>query len=370
VKKILIAPNSFKESASSVEVATYFQKYLPPGQHTIIINPISDGGDGFLSVCQKNYDLEIINFMVSSPYSEKINFDVPVGYSSRLKTIFIESAEVLGLKKIPPSKRHPMDLSSAGMGQLLTKIKFMYEKSGLNKIIIGIGGTGTIDMGIGILSSFGLKLLDKSDNELAPVPKNFVRTKKVQYPKDIYPFKIEFIVDVNNPLLGANGGIKIYGTQKGALESELSEIEGGIKNIIDIFRKDGLITNDYFISGAGGGISVGLSVFLKTEQKSAKDFILNDLKIKEYNKIDYMITGEGKFDYQSYNNKGTGILLNHFKNIEKIFLCCGIIDKNVNFPSNIDPIQFIDFFKNIRESSVNIEKGVEFACSRIQQVIS
>ena len=370
MKRILIAPNSFKESASSVEVAVCFQKYFNSSLYEIIIKPISDGGDGFLNVCRKNYDLEIINFTIPSPYMEHINFDVPVAYSSKLKSVFIESSEILGLKKIPLNKRHPLNLSSVGLGVLLNKIKLKFNIDQLNRIVIGIGGTGTIDMGIGALSSFGLKLFDNKGKELAPIPQNFISTIKIEYPSVVFPFEIEMIIDVNNPLLGENGGIRIFGSQKGASENDLHIIENGIKNILNILEKDELINNKTILSGAGGGIPAGLSIFLKTISRSSKDFILNDLNLKVYNDIDYLITGEGKFDSQSDNNKGIGILLNHFKNIEKIFLCCGIIDENCHFPSNVYPIQFIDFFKNIGESRTNIEKGIEFACSKIQQIIS
>jgi glycerate 2-kinase len=370
MKKILIAPNSFKESASSVEAAACFQKYFNSSSYEIIIKPISDGGDGFLNVCRKNYELEIINFIIPSPFMEKSKFDVAIGYSSKLKFVFIDSSEILGLKKIPSYKRHPLNLSSVGLGKLLNKIKLRFNKDSLKRIVVGIGGTGTIDMGIGILSSFGLKLFDKFGKELVPIPQNFISTAKIEYPSDIFPFEIEMIIDVNNPLLGENGGIRIFGRQKGASENDLHIIEDGIKNILNILEKDELINNKTFLSGAGGGIPAGLSLFLKTTSKSSKDFILNDLNLKEFNDIDYLITGEGKFDSQSYYNKGTGILLNHFKNIEKIFLCCGIIDENCFFPSNVYPIQLIDFFANITESRTNIEKGVELACSKIQQIIS
>ena len=370
MKKILIAPNSFKESASSVEAAYFFQKYLPSDQYQLIVKPISDGGDGFLSVCKKNYDLQIITFTVPSAYSEQISIEVPVGYSPQFKTIFIESADVLGLKKIPLAHRNPMSLNSVGLGELLNKIKFRFKHVDLNKIIIGIGGTGTIDMGIGVLSSFGLKLIDSSGEVLSPIPKNFLLASEIIYPSDLYPYKIEFIIDVNNPLLGENGGIKVYGSQKGASESELAEIENGIINILSIFEKDGLNSYNSFLSGAGGGVPAGLSVFLKTYLKSANEFIFDDLNIRELHDIDYLITGEGKFDSQSIHNKGAGILLNQFQNIEKIFLCCGIIDKNINFTPKVYPIQFIDFFKNIEESSNNIELCIKFACNKIHQIIS
>jgi glycerate 2-kinase len=371
MKKILIAPNSFKESSSSVEVAELFYRYLKSLDHELIIKPISDGGDGFLSVCQQNYDLKIIEFTVPSPYTPQKIFNVSVGYSSNLKTIYIESSEVLGLKKIPDSKRHPFNLSSKGLGELLNKIKLRFSKDSLNKIVIGIGGTGTIDMGIGALSSLGLKLFDKNNKELIPIPKNFISTNRIKYPAEIYPYHIEIIIDVDNPLFGENGGIRIYGGQKGAIQNELTLIEYGIQNLLNILKKDGQIKNNIFLSGAGGGIAAGLSFFLITTIKSSKDFILKDLNLKKRNNINYLITGEGKFDAQSFSfNKGTGILLNHFKNTEKIFLCCGIIDKNFNFPPNIYPIQLKDHFRNIKESLLNTPKGIEFACNKIQQIIS
>jgi glycerate 2-kinase len=370
MKKILIAPNSFKESASSVEVTHLFQKYLNSTVYEIISKPISDGGDGFLSVCSDNYDLELIDFTIPSPYMPKRNSNVSVGYSFKLKTIFIESAEVLGLKKIPNKKRHPLILNSSGLGELLNKIKLRFNKKSLNKIVIGIGGTGTIDMGIGALSSLGLKLIDKYGKGLAPIPKNFINTVKIEYPVDIFPYDIDMIIDVNNPLLGENGGIQIFGGQKGASENDINIIEDGMENILKILKKDKMIKDKFFLSGSGGGIPAGLSLFLKTKSKSSKDFILNDLNLIEYRNINYLITGEGKFDSQSFYNKGTGILLNQFKNIEKIFLCCGIIDKSYNFPSNVYPIQFVDFFKNYEESLTNIGKGIELVCSKIQQIIS
>jgi glycerate 2-kinase len=370
MKTILIAPNSYKESASSIVAADYFKKYLDSPDYNIITKPISDGGDGFLSICKINFNLDLLHFDILSPYQNQILSHVPVGYSSAYKTIFIESSEVLGLKRIPPDQRHPLNLSSIGLGDLLNQIQQRFNKDNVERIVIGIGGTATIDMGIGILSSLGLKLLDNSGNELAPVPANFTCTSKIVYPKDPYPFEIELILDVNNPLLGDTGGIKVYGRQKGASDSELTKIENGIKNLLRIFENDKLISPNTFLSGAGGGIPSALSIFLNADFVSSSDFILDDLALNSYNNVDYLITGEGKYDSQSYFNKGTGILLNHFKSIPKIFLCCGIIDSDSHFPPNIHPIQLVDFFSNNEESMANIEKGIEFACLQIQQIIS
>jgi glycerate 2-kinase len=371
VKKILIAPNSFKESASSVEIADLFYKFLRLPGYEFILKPISDGGDGFLKVCRQNYNLDLINFTLPSPYIPQSKITVSVGYSANLKTLFVESSDILGLKKIPLSKRRPLQLSSSGLGVLFNKIKLRFNKDTLNKIVLGIGGTGTIDMGIGALSSLGLKLFDKHNNELVSVPENFYSTTNIEYPRETYPYDIEIILDVDNPLLGENGGVRIYGTQKGAAPNEMALIENGMQIILNILYKDGLIKYNTFLPGAGGGIPAGLSIFLKTKLKSSFEFILDDLNIRNFNDIDYLITGEGKFDLQSHNfSKGTGILLNHFKNIKKVFLICGKIDKNCDFPPNVFPIQLLDYFENVRESMKKVSIGIKTACDQIQSIIS
>jgi len=121
MKNVLIAINSFKECADAVQVSNLFNKYLDKSLFRVVQKPISDGGDGFLEVCRFHFGLEILDYSISSPYDETY-FDCKVGLDRKSKTLFIESAEVLGLKKIPNEKRHPLQLSSKGLGDLLQLI--------------------------------------------------------------------------------------------------------------------------------------------------------------------------------------------------------------------------------------------------------
>ena len=121
-KKILLAPNSFKECAISTEVADLFEKFLnTDNNYEIFKYPISDGGDGFLDVL--NYDNELIDitYSITTPYDNS-KFDCIAGYDEKNKIIYIESAKVLGLQLIPKEKRHPLYLSSKGLGKLLEQI--------------------------------------------------------------------------------------------------------------------------------------------------------------------------------------------------------------------------------------------------------
>src|SRR4030067_3355423 len=121
MKNILVAVNSFKETADAVEVSKLFNKHLDKSLFNVIQKPISDGGDGFLKICKFYFGLEILNYQITTPYDESF-IDCKIGLDRDNKTLYIESAEVLGLKRIPISKRHPLYLSSKGLGDLVKLI--------------------------------------------------------------------------------------------------------------------------------------------------------------------------------------------------------------------------------------------------------
>jgi glycerate kinase len=165
-------------------------------------------------VCKNFFGLETLHFEASRPFdSEKIL--VPSGYSPDTKTLYIESAEVLGLKIIPKEFRKPLTLSSKGLGELLLLIYEGVTDGFLEveKVIVGVGGTGTNDLGIGMMEAFGLELYDKNDNKLDVLPVNFSEVQKIITPEIQLPFELEMICDVENPLLGENGACKVFAQQ-------------------------------------------------------------------------------------------------------------------------------------------------------------
>ncbi len=144
-------------------------------------------------------------------------------------------------------------------------------------------------------------------------------------------------------------------------------------NLVNIFSGKGLIKKDKFLPGAGGGLAAGLSIFFNAEIITAEDFIMKNLRIEKLkNKIDCLVTGEGSFDSQSMMKKGTWILIQNFQDsVEKIFLCCGIIEHEVKFKLNpsIIPVELFKFFKSEEESIMNIEKGIKSACNQIKSIL-
>ena len=369
MKNILIAVNSFKECANAVEVSKLFNKYLDKSLFKVIQKPISDGGDGFLEVCKFSFGLEILTYQITTPYDNSY-MDSQVGLDRKSRTLYIESAEVLGLKRIPLTKRQPLSLNSKGLGDLLLLIKEDIEqlKFEANKVIIGVGGTGTMDLGLGMCSRFGLKLFNSYGSELEVFPEYFYEASEIDFEPAKLHFDIEIILDVDNPLLGVGGGI-IYGKQKGASNTELEIIESGWNKIVNILNKNKLTDITKELSGAGGGLPVGLGLFQNSVEKQANDFISTDLKINNNESlIEMVITGEGSFDEQSLMGKGADTIISMFeKESIPVVLCCGKIDDKVSekLSMNVFPIELSRYYNSVEESIYYFEESIKFACDEI-----
>lgn len=376
--KILIAPNSFKECADSVTLAQMFHKALEGELRdkynvrdcNFVSKPVSDGGDGFLKVCRENFGLKIYEITVSAPFSGS-QVKTRFGFSEERKSVFIESAEVLGMKLIPKEKRHPLKLSSKGLGELLLHLKS--EKSSgrlnFNKVIIGIGGTGTSDFGLGMASSLGLKLLDNKKREIAVIPENFASAEDLLWKDPAFDFEIEAVLDVDIPLLGENGAARIFAPQKGAEPHEVETLEKGLENVVNIISKR---ESTLDLLGAGGGLAGGLHWFLGAKYKFARDFLMEDLGISRSKiKPDLIMTGEGSFDSQSMMKKGVFLVLDEFRDIGvPVFICAGRI-KDIPDELKRENVKFIEiskYFSSLEESIKNIGRGVQLASEEILKI--
>ncbi|HEY6435710.1 MAG TPA: glycerate kinase [Ignavibacteriaceae bacterium] len=377
-KRILISPNSFKECADAVTIAALVKHNLSRLMNTeSILKPISDGGDGFLNVCQFHFGGEIRKYSISTAYNDTL-FECPVLYCKDRKEVYIESAEVLGLKVVPLAYRNPLQLSSKGLGELLTKIHqdVHLNRIKVQRVYIGIGGTATIDMGIGMMSELGLKLFDSTNSELRVLPEYFLRTKVIKYEPINFSFEIIPVVDVTNPLIGDQSGIRIFGKQKGATDRTLSLLDEGFGNLLNLLKDNELQFSYNKLSGAGGGIPASLQIFYKTSLLPSSDFIKYNLGFQNFSDLDkfnYLITGEGAYDTQSGFGKGVGILLELFDSrAEQIFLICGKISEDTisTLQKNVIPIEISKYFDNEYESILRYKAGIEKACHEMLKHIN
>jgi glycerate kinase len=259
-------------------------------------------------------------------------------------------------------------LSSRGLGVLLKKIyaDLSAGKIEFEKIIIGIGGTGTNDLGIGMACEFGMRLLDNNDRELIPVPLYFMNAEKVRFENPELPFVIEAVVDVTNPLLGSSGAAKTFAGQKGAAAEEIDYLERSFERLLNLLNAK---ERENSLSGAGGGLAAGLQLFFNAEIKTSRNFIVNDLGINSKNSnFEIVITGEGKFDDQSLFNKGAFVVIDEFRETDaKIFFVCGSSEIDPANEKRIEIVALEEFFKDKEESIEKIEQGLERAAQILAQ---
>lgn len=369
---ILLAPNSFKECADSVTITKVLSnQFSDRKSYNLIAKPLSDGGDGFLSVCELLFHLNLLTYYIKNSYDGWLN-EYKLFYNDLEKEIYIETAELFGMKSFPRNELNPLNFNSEILGKILLRLKEEVEtgKLEVKNVIIGLGGTATIDFGIGACSQLGLTLYDVKGNLLEPIPENFIKVRSFIFSKITLPFKINFIVDVETPLLGEPGAIEIYGKQKGANDEVLSIIKSGVQNLLKLFAENGRLNIPLKLNGAGGGIGSGISLFYDAKiipaNRFIEKYILNDINPQ---KIDAVITGEGKFDFQSFEGKGIGVLLKMFQNVDiPIFIICGEADlpDRINLPSKLKIIELQKLFKDKDESIKNINSGLAKASDLIK----
>lgn len=368
--KLLIASNSFKECADATEIASNILDHFKEAEFRVKSIPISDGGDGFLKICENHFKLKTVTKEIPSFYDESF-FQIPIGISKDNKKIYLESAEIIGMKKIPFEKRNPLMLNSNNLGMLLIELEKEYPKA--SKIILGLGGTATNDLGLGLCHSFGLKLFNKKGVELPVQPKYFAEVDSIILPGKRFSLSLEVITDVKIPLYGSVGTSKTFAKQKGATAKEIEILEKGVKNIISILRKEHRIDFSSKLIGAGGGLLLGLSLVANPQVIYAEEFLLKDLQLeKEIKKADFIITGEGSFDEQSMMNKGTGILIRIAKKYKKtIFLICGRCHPVDVFQNShqVKAFSLEKYFKSRKTSIKNYKIGIEKACGEIKSYI-
>lgn len=302
--KILLAPDKFRGSLEAQQVCEAMNEgiYMVSPEIEVLCLPMADGGEGTLDLLLWYSGGKKQTAKVQDPLGRII--DAEYGLSADKKTAFIEMARASGLRLLKTEEHNPLKTSTFGTGEL---IKIALE-SGVENIILGIGGSATNDAGIGMASALGWQFLDKNGKVLRPIGGNLVKIKTVKPPEfsiQNSSFSIKVACDVTNPLFGLNGASYIYGPQKGADEKAVKELDEGLQNISMIFERD--FEKKYsLISGAGaaGGLGFGAMAFLNAELKEGvkllMDFCDFNRKLKDVNLI---ITGEGKIDHQTLHGK-------------------------------------------------------------------
>jgi glycerate kinase len=302
--KVIIAPDSFKESLSSLEVARQieagFKEVFPDAE--VLKLPVADGGEGTVEALVAATDGEIRKVSVSGPLGTPV--EAFYGVCGDGRTAVIEMAAASGLALLPPDRRNPLLTSSFGTGQLIRQVL----DDGLRHLIIGIGGSATNDAGAGMLQALGVRLLDGQKQDLSSgggalrgLAKIDVRTLDPR----LRECQVEVACDVDNPLTGQRGASAVFGPQKGATPAMVAELDANLANFarrveLDLGRSIDAVPG----AGAAGGMGGALLAFLEARLRPGVEIVLDAIDLKTLLRgADLVITGEGRIDGQSVYGK-------------------------------------------------------------------
>ncbi|MCA1178108.1 MULTISPECIES: glycerate kinase [unclassified Pantoea] len=302
--KIVIAPDSYKESLSALEVAAAieagFSEIFPDAEYVKI--PVADGGEGTVEAMVAATQGSIVRLTVTGPLGAPV--EAFYGLSGDERSAFIEMAAASGLELVPAAQRDPLITNSYGTGEL---IKNALDR-GVEHIIIGIGGSATNDGGSGMMQALGARLLDQQGNEIAfgggALPQ-LARIEIDQLDKRIQQCRIEVACDVTNPLTGEEGASAIFGPQKGATPELVKQLDKALAHYAEIIHRD-LDIDVMHIAGGGaaGGMGAALHAFCQAELRRGIEIVTEALGLADQVKdADLVITGEGRIDSQTINGK-------------------------------------------------------------------
>ncbi len=302
--RILIAPNSFKNSLDAISCAQAIAQGLEQSKLNCVCTcfPVGDGGDGTGLLLIKKWNAETINVPVHDALKRPIN--TSFGFIEDSKTAIIEMADVSGLKLLQSHELDPLHASSYGTGEM---ILHALDK-GATKIILCIGGSASVDGGTGILQALGYKFLDDNKNVLKDIPLSLTNLSAIDDSKaDNRIFNCEVIIlcDVENYLLGTHGAAAVFAPQKGANPNDVKQLEQCLQKLRDItFKQTGIDINTLKHGGAAGGVAAGLAAWLKAKLVNGIDYFLDATNFNDAIKnTDLLITGEGNIDTQTLHGK-------------------------------------------------------------------
>ena len=298
--KILIAPDSFKNSLPSVEACEAIAEgVLQVFPHAEIIKiPMADGGEGTVDAILPAMNGKKIPVMVHDPLMRPV--ESFLGISGDGETAIIEMAAASGIERLSPAEQDPWITTTYGTGELIKKALDL----GCRKIIIGIGGSATVDGGCGMAQALGIRFLDKQGNS---VPKGGQGLKKIaridmdNLDKRVLEAEILIASDVENVLLGPSGAAYVYGPQKGADGAMVKKLDEGLKKLADQIKQT--IKTDISAipgSGAAGGLGAGFMAFLQAKVRKGFEVVSEITRLEKWvENADMIITGEGKIDFQT-----------------------------------------------------------------------
>lgn len=301
--KIVVALDSFKGTLTAMQacnlVAAQLKKIRPDWQ--IFSCPMADGGEGTAAILLAAGGGEWRKVAgITGPLPGRPALTAGYGWLPDSQTAIVEMAVASGLSLLPPRLRNPLRTTSIGTGQLMAEA----VRQGAKRIQLTLGGSATVDGGTGAAAALGWRFLDRRGRKITPCGGSLRRIRRILAPVAPLP-EIEVLCDVENTLCGKNGAARVFGPQKGATPVMVLELEAGLRHLAGLIRsQQGVDILQLRGGGAAGGFGAGAVSFFDARLVSGVQTVLKAVSFEEALRgADWVITGEGSFDEQSFKGK-------------------------------------------------------------------
>ncbi|MEX3018505.1 glycerate kinase [Kluyvera sp. STS39-E] len=302
--KIVIAPDSYKESLSALEVACAieagFREVYPDAEYVKL--PVADGGEGTVEAMVAATDGRVVTVDVTGPLGESV--EGFYGVSGDEQCAFIEMAAASGLELLPQARRNPLITTSWGTGELIRHALDL----GVKRIIIGLGGSATNDGGAGMVQALGVKLLTADNKPVSLGGAGLATLAKIDtsgLDSRLAHCQIDVACDVTSPLTGEEGASTVFGPQKGATPEMVAELDDALVHYAHCIEQE-LALDVLTLEGGGaaGGMGAALYAFCGASLRPGIDIVTEALHLDALvADADLVITGEGRMDSQTVHGK-------------------------------------------------------------------
>ena len=324
--KVVVAMDSFKGTLNACEaceiVAESITEFVPDVQ--VVIKPMADGGEGTAQAMIRAANGRWIPQRVMGPLPD-MQVEAGFVWFDADKTALVEMASASGLELLSRGQANPLKTTTYGTGRLIEAA----SKYVAQKILLAVGGSATVDGGLGAATALGWKFLDRKGNPIPLGGAGLSQVAEIVKPKNFSLAPVEVLCDVDNPLCGEQGAAKVYAPQKGATPEMVEQLERGLANLAALVNKE-LHRDIDNVPGAGaaGGLAAGAIAFMNATVVSGIEAVMARSNLAEQlQSADWVITGEGSFDRQSlYGKVVSGIAALASKSNTRLAVIAGRVD--------------------------------------------
>ncbi|ENV45460.1 glycerate kinase family protein [Acinetobacter schindleri] len=364
----VLAPDSFKESMSAEQACQAMQRgvlQVFPDACCIAV-PMADGGEGTVDALLRSLGGQCITCMVTGPLvtQQVSTYFAIVDYG---RTAVLEMAKANGIHLLAAEQRNPMLTSTYGTGEM---IKQALDR-GIEKIIVGLGGSVTNDGGAGMAQALGVQFFNSTGEAIQVCGGNLDQINQIdisQLDARLKNTEILIASDVNNPLCGPNGASAIFGPQKGATPEMVQQLDRNLNHYANLVEASlGISIKNVAGLGAAGGLGFGLMAFADAKLQSGVELIIEQSRLAEkIAQADYVLTGEGKIDSQTALGKtpfGVAQVAQQFN--KPVLAFAGLVGEGIEslFDAGFSQIVGINppdcsLEEALKNGEVNLEKAV------------